>query len=96
VVIAVRGLFLELGEIFGKVMADGVLLPLCHSHRTRGELIGARRPTVSTAAAALARSGELTRRPDGAWLLRDTALAATVAASPASIAQRRRLIALAS
>jgi CRP-like cAMP-binding protein len=89
-------IFRQLGERWGKVTADGVLLPLCLSHRTLGELIGARRPTVSTAAAALARSGELTRRPDGSWLLRDRELAASVAASPASVAQRRRLIALAS
>jgi hypothetical protein len=31
--------------------------------------VGARRPTVSTALAELAEMGELTRRPDGSWLL---------------------------
>ena len=33
------------------------------------DLVGARRPTVSTALGKLAASGELLRLPDGSWLL---------------------------
>jgi hypothetical protein len=73
------------------VTADGVLLPLCLSHRMLGELVGARRPSVSTAAAALERSGRLVRRPDGTWLVRDHESAPRPA--PESVAQRRRLLA---
>jgi hypothetical protein len=39
------------------------------SHRMLGQLVGARRPTVSTALGDLVRQGELTRRDDGTWLL---------------------------
>src|SRR3954470_7489230 len=45
-------MFRHLCERWGKVTTEGVALPLCLSHRMLGELIGARRPTVSTAAAA--------------------------------------------
>ena len=44
-------------------------MPLVLSHRLIGELVGARRPTVSTALAELARDGQLVRRDDGTWLL---------------------------
>lgn len=77
-------------ERWGRVTADGVLLPLCLSHRMLGELVGARRPSVSTAAAALERSGRLIRRPDGTWLLREVNGSARPA--PSSVAQRRRLV----
>jgi hypothetical protein len=39
------------------------------SHRMLGQLIGARRPTVSTALSELVKEGELQRRDDGTWLL---------------------------
>jgi hypothetical protein len=45
-------------------------VPLALTHRILGQLVGARRPTVSTALAELAERGELIRRPDGSWLLR--------------------------
>jgi hypothetical protein len=77
-------------ERWGRVTADGLLLPLCLSHRMLGELVGARRPSVSTAAATLERTNRLIRRPDGTWLLRDTESAARPA--PDSVAQRRRLV----
>jgi CRP-like cAMP-binding protein len=59
----------QLAERWGRVTGDGVLLPLDISHRLLGQLVGARRPTISTAAAELARQGLLRRRDDGAWLL---------------------------
>ena len=78
-------------ERWGRVTADGVLLPLCLSHRMLGELVGARRPSVSTAAAALEKAGRLVRRADGTWLVRDDDTAPRTA--PESVAQRRRLLA---
>jgi len=62
-------LFTHLAERWGRMTPGGVLVPLRLSHRMLGALVGASRPTVSTAIGALARTGELVRRPDGAWLL---------------------------
>jgi CRP/FNR family cyclic AMP-dependent transcriptional regulator len=60
----------HLAERWGRVTAAGVLVPLRLSHRQLAHLVGARRPTVSTALAELARSGAVLRREDGSWLLR--------------------------
>src|SRR3954471_7057010 len=65
-----KALLWHLAERWGRVSGDGVIVPLALSHRTLGQLVGARRPTVSTALSELAERGELTRRPDGSWLLR--------------------------
>jgi hypothetical protein len=60
----------HLAERWGRMTPEGVLIPLNISHRLLSQLIGARRPTVSTAAAELARDGSVRRRSDGAWLVR--------------------------
>jgi CRP/FNR family transcriptional regulator, cyclic AMP receptor protein len=62
-------LFWHLAERWGRVTADGVVVPLTLSHRLLGELVGARRPTVTTALAALDRQGKVRRRADATWLL---------------------------
>jgi CRP/FNR family cyclic AMP-dependent transcriptional regulator len=62
-------LFWHLAERWGRMTADGVALPMTLSHRMLGQLIGARRPTVSTALGELAKEGEIVRRDDGTWLL---------------------------
>ena len=62
-------LFWHLAERWGRITAEGVALPMTLSHRMLGQLIGARRPTVSTALGELAKQGELARRDDGTWLL---------------------------
>ena len=64
-----HALLWHLAGRFGRVTPDGVVVPLALSHQRLGELIGARRPTVSTALGVLAREGSLRRREDGAWLL---------------------------
>jgi hypothetical protein len=74
-------LFTHLAERWGRMTTDGVVVPLQLSHRMLGQLIGARRPTVSSAVTALGASGELVRRPDGAWLVRPPA-PATAPARP--------------
>jgi CRP/FNR family transcriptional regulator, cyclic AMP receptor protein len=64
-------LFWHLAERWGRMTADGIVVPLTLSHRLLGELVGARRPTVSAALAALAGEGRLVRRESGDWLLVD-------------------------
>ena len=62
-------LFWHLAERWGRMTGEGVLIPLTLSHRMLSQLIGARRPTVSTALGELTRSGELERLGNGTWLL---------------------------
>ncbi|MDP9293296.1 MAG: Crp/Fnr family transcriptional regulator [Actinomycetota bacterium] len=64
-----RALFWHLAERWGRVSGDGVIVPLALTHRILGQLVGARRPTVSTALGELAERGELVRRSDGSWVL---------------------------
>jgi CRP/FNR family transcriptional regulator, cyclic AMP receptor protein len=79
-----------MSERWGRVRPDGVALPLCLPHRTLGELIGARRPSVSTATAALMRAGRLSRRRDGSWLLHGEPPG--TGAAPEQAAERRPLV----
>ena len=65
----IEALLWQLAERWGRVGADGVIVPIALSHRMIGSLIGARRPTVSTAVARLAEEQRLVRRPDDSWLL---------------------------
>jgi CRP/FNR family cyclic AMP-dependent transcriptional regulator len=65
----VEALLWHLAERWGRVSADGVIMPLRLSHRMIGALVGARRPTVSSAIARLADQGRVARRFDGTWLL---------------------------
>jgi CRP/FNR family transcriptional regulator, cyclic AMP receptor protein len=62
-----------LAERWGRVVPGGVLVSLRLSHRTLAGMIGARRPSVTTALGQLMARGELERRPDGEWLLRGSA-----------------------
>ena len=68
----------QLADRWGRVTLDGVVLPLELTHEMLGRLIGARRPSVTTALRELARSGAVERRADG-WVLRaDPRAACTV------------------
>jgi DNA-binding GntR family transcriptional regulator len=49
---------------------DGVILPLPLTHKLLASMIGAHRPSVTTALGTLRTRGVLERRSDGAWLLR--------------------------
>jgi CRP/FNR family cyclic AMP-dependent transcriptional regulator len=62
-----------LAERWGRVVPSGVLVSLRLSHRTLAGMIGARRPSVTTALGQLMARGELERRSDGEWLLRGEA-----------------------
>ena len=58
----------HLSDRWGRVCADGVVLPLRLTHETLGRLVGAQRPTVTLALRDLRESGAVTRRGNG-WLL---------------------------
>jgi CRP-like cAMP-binding protein len=63
-----HALLWHLAGRFARVTPEGVMLPLPLSHRMLGQIVGARRPTVSTALGVLAREGRVERRAAG-WLL---------------------------
>ncbi|MGH2890860.1 MAG: Crp/Fnr family transcriptional regulator [Solirubrobacteraceae bacterium] len=74
-----------LAETWGRVTPAGTLLPIALTHDALGEMIGARRPTVTLAISSLTRRGALIRHEDGWLLLEPPARAATdqvVAAEP--------------
>jgi CRP/FNR family cyclic AMP-dependent transcriptional regulator len=80
-----KALFWHLAERWGRVTGEGVVVPLALTHRILGQIVGARRPTVSTALSELADRSELTRRPDGSWLLQgDPPDAASLARRPSA------------
>lgn len=64
----------HLADRWGRVDRDGVLLPLRLTHQTLGRLVGARRPSVTTALNQLAQRELIARRADGSWLLLGDAL----------------------
>jgi CRP/FNR family transcriptional regulator, cyclic AMP receptor protein len=61
-------LFWHLADRWGRVRPDGVVLPLRLTHSMLADLVSARRPSVSTGLAELARRG-LVRRVGTGWLL---------------------------
>ncbi|MEA2375625.1 MAG: family transcriptional regulator, cyclic receptor protein [Thermoleophilaceae bacterium] len=63
-------LFWHLADRWGRVTVDGVVIPLRLTHRALATLVGAQRPSVSTALGTLRDQGSVERRDDGSWLLR--------------------------
>jgi CRP-like cAMP-binding protein len=57
-----------LAESWGRVTASGTVLPLALTHDALGELVGAKRPTVTLALRELSERGAIVRRDRG-WLL---------------------------
>ena len=58
-----------LAERWGRVVPDGVLVNLRLPHRTLAGMVGARRPSVTTALGQLIARGDIERRADGGWIL---------------------------
>lgn len=87
-----EALLWSLAERWGRVTTDGIAVPLALSHRALGQLVGARRPTVSTALAKLTRAGRVTRRPDGTWLLLEASRPPVGPGTDWAVRQRRRLL----
>jgi CRP/FNR family transcriptional regulator, cyclic AMP receptor protein len=78
-----------LAERWGRVVPDGVLVSLRLSHRTLAGMVGARRPSVTTALGQLMARGELERRADGEWLLRGDAPESSDAADGGTVRFQR-------
>jgi CRP/FNR family cyclic AMP-dependent transcriptional regulator len=84
-------LFWHLAERWGRMTSEGVAVPLTLSHRMLGQLVGARRPTVSTAISELAKRDELVRRDDGTWLLKGNPVGVPTSDAEKIVPIRRRL-----
>lgn len=59
----------HLSERWGTVRPEGRVLPSFLSHELLGWIVGARRPSVTTALGQLAQRGLVSRQDDGTWLL---------------------------
>ena len=59
----------EFAQRWGHVRPDGVALDLRVTHETLARLIGARRPSVTTALRGLGARGEVTQEGPGRWVL---------------------------
>jgi hypothetical protein len=76
----------SLGERWGKVTRTGIRIDLPLRHQLIAELVGARRPTVTTALARLRARGLLERLPNRVgWLLCGEAPPAFFNASPVTV-----------
>jgi CRP/FNR family transcriptional regulator, cyclic AMP receptor protein len=62
--------FWHLADRWGRVTSEGVTLALPLTHHLLAQVVGARRPTVSTALASLRGRGLVERTADGLWLLK--------------------------
>jgi CRP/FNR family cyclic AMP-dependent transcriptional regulator len=67
--VRILALLWHLAGRWGRVTPEGVMLRAPLTHRLLAELIGARRPTVTTALGQLERTGSLSRRQGDLWLL---------------------------
>jgi CRP/FNR family transcriptional regulator, cyclic AMP receptor protein len=59
----------HLAERWGRVHPDGIVVPLPLGHQRLADLVGAHRPSVTTALGQLTRAGRLGRRDSGEWVL---------------------------
>ena len=67
--VRLRTLLWYFADRWGRVTPRGVVVPFTLTHETLGRLVGARRPSVTTALTSLARRGDVRRLEDGRWLL---------------------------
>src|SRR3954462_1252019 len=65
----VQALLWHLADRWGRVTLDGVVVPVRLTHEMIGRLVGAHRPSVTTALSELSRADRISRLPHG-WLLR--------------------------
>jgi CRP/FNR family cyclic AMP-dependent transcriptional regulator len=59
----------HLAERWGRVLPDGIAVPLPLSHQRLADLIGAHRPAVTRALGELKERGDISRRDDRTWML---------------------------
>lgn len=60
----------QLAETWGEAKTDGVHLSIRLPHRLLAEMMGARRPSITSALAELKSTGRLSSASDGSWVLR--------------------------
>jgi CRP/FNR family cyclic AMP-dependent transcriptional regulator len=58
-----------LANSWGRVTPRGVRIPFRITHEALSEILGAQRPSVTTAFRSLTEQGAVTREPDGTFLL---------------------------
>jgi CRP-like cAMP-binding protein len=75
-------LMCHLAARWGRVTPDGIAVTLPVTHEILGQLVGARRPTVTLALPGLSDQGLLRRHEDGRWLLPATCQEWPVAGTP--------------
>jgi CRP-like cAMP-binding protein len=80
-----RVLLPSLAERWGRVTADGIVLPAFLSHTVLSALVGARRPSLTAAVARLVDDGTVRRLPDRRWLLPGGLGQPMLAAAPARL-----------
>jgi hypothetical protein len=59
----------HLADRWGRVRPEGVTVPVRLTHEMLGKLVGARRPSVTTAVNELIQREQIARADDGGWLL---------------------------
>jgi CRP/FNR family cyclic AMP-dependent transcriptional regulator len=59
----------HLAERWGRVHPDGIVVPLPLNHQRLADIVGAHRPSVTSAMGELTRSGRVSRRDNGDWVL---------------------------
>jgi CRP/FNR family transcriptional regulator, cyclic AMP receptor protein len=59
----------HLAERWGRVTPAGIVVPLPLGHQRLADLVGAHRPSVTSALGELTRGGAISRRDDGVWVL---------------------------
>ena len=59
----------DLADRFGRVQPEGVIVPFRLTHETLGHVVGAQRPSVTTALGELESAGRISRRSQGGWVL---------------------------
>jgi CRP/FNR family transcriptional regulator, cyclic AMP receptor protein len=62
-------LFWHLADRWGRVSRDGVRVPVKLTHQSLARLVGAQRPSITTALSKLSARSALIRQPNGTWLL---------------------------
>jgi CRP/FNR family cyclic AMP-dependent transcriptional regulator len=76
------GFFWLLADRWGRRGPDGIVIEQPLTHEAIGQLIGARRPTVSLGLRALSERHTLHRHADGTWLLAPDSLSRLIGADP--------------
>jgi CRP/FNR family cyclic AMP-dependent transcriptional regulator len=59
----------HLAERWGRVLPEGIAVPLPLSHQRLADLVGAHRPAVTSAIGELTRRDRISRRTDRTWIL---------------------------